>query len=90
MLYAMVTTTQKLGQSINLLLVFPILQMIFHFDPKKPVNDPFALEGLQLCYLFAPIIFVLIGAALFFGYKLDETRHSEIRAALDAREAAES
>lgn len=89
-LYAMVTTTQKLGQSINLLLVFPILQMIFHFDPKKPVNDPFALEGLQLCYLFAPIIFVLIGAALFFGYKLDETRHSEIRAALDAREAAES
>ena len=86
-LYAMVTTTQKLGQSINLLIVFPILQMIFHFDPKKPVNDVFALQGLQLCYLFAPIIFVLIGAALFFGYKLDEARHSEIRAALDARDA---
>lgn len=86
-LYAMVTTTQKLGQSINVLLVFPILQYIFHFDPKKPVNDAFALQGLQLCYLFAPIIFVLIGAALFFGYTLDEARHSEIRAALDAQDA---
>lgn len=84
----MVTTTQKLGQSINVLLVFPILQFIFKFDPKKPVNDAFALKGLQLCYLFAPIIFVLIGAALFFGYTLDEAQHSVIRAALDARDAA--
>lgn len=89
-LYAMVTTTQKLGQSINVLLVFPILQFIFKFDPKKPVNDAFALKGLQLCYLFAPIIFVLIGAALFFGYTLDEEQHSIIRAALDARDSATS
>jgi len=44
-LYAMVTTTQKLGASINVLLVFPILQFIFKFDPKKPVNDAFALQG---------------------------------------------
>ena len=88
-LYAMVTTTQKLGASINILIVFPILQYIFKFDPKKPVNDAFALQGLQLCYLFAHVIFVLVGAALFFGYQLDEARHSEIRAALDAREAAE-
>ena len=86
-LYAMVTTTQKLGASINVLLVFPLLQFVFHFDPKKPVNDAFALHGLQLCYLFAPIIFVLVGAALFFGYRLDETRHAEIREALEAREA---
>ena len=86
-LYAMVTTTQKLGASINVLLVFPVLQLIFHFDPKKPVNDVFALQGLQLCYLFAPIIFVLIGAALFFGYQLDEARHTQIRQALEARDA---
>ena len=87
-LYAMVTTTQKLGASINILLIFPILQLIFHFDPKKPVNDAFALQGLQLCYLFAPIIFVFAGAAMFFGYQLDETRHQEIRAALDARDGS--
>jgi GPH family glycoside/pentoside/hexuronide:cation symporter len=86
-LYAMVTTTQKLGASINVLLVFPLLQFVFHFDPKKPVNDAFALQGLQLCYLFAPIIFVLVGAALFFGYQLDETRHAQIREALEARDA---
>jgi len=88
-LYAMVTTTQKIGASMNVLLVFPLLQFIFHFDPKKPVNDPFALQGLQLCYLFAPIIFVFVGAALFFGYTLDESRYAAIREALDDRDAEE-
>ena len=86
-LYALVTTTQKLGQSVNVLLVFPALQLIFHFNPKAPVNDDFARFGLQLCYLFAPVIFVFIAATLFFGYKLDKTRHDEIRLALEERDA---
>lgn len=88
-LYAMVTTTQKLGASINVLLVFPLLQLVFHFNPRSPVNDEFALIGLQLCYLFTPIIFVLAAGAMFFGYTLDETRHTEIRNALEDRERAE-
>ncbi|MBS0411786.1 MAG: MFS transporter [Proteobacteria bacterium] len=87
-LYAMVTTTQKLGASINVLLVFPLLQLVFHFNPRIPVNDAFALKGLQLCYLFTPIIFVFVGGAMFFGYKLDEARHAEIRKALEDRDQA--
>ena len=51
------------------------------------MNDEFALIGLQLCYLIAPALFVLVGAACFFGYRLDETRHGEIRKALEARDA---
>jgi Na+/melibiose symporter-like transporter len=39
-----------------------------------------------MCYLFAPVIFVLIGALVFFGYKLTPQRHSEIKDALDAQE----
>jgi Na+/melibiose symporter-like transporter len=88
-LYAMVTTTQKLGASINVLLVFPLLQFVFHFNPRAAVNTEFARIGLQACYLFAPIIFVLAAGAMFFGYALDERRHGEIREALDARERAE-
>ena len=87
-LYAMVTTTQKLGASINVLLVFPLLQLVFHFNPKIPVNDAFALTGLQLCYLFTPIIFVFVGGAMFFGYQLDEARHAEIRLGLEDRDRA--
>ena len=89
-LYAMVTTTQKLGASINVLLVFPLLQLVFHFNPRSPVNDEFARMGLQLCYLFTPIIFVLAAGAMFFGYTLDERRHAEIRNALEERERAEA
>ncbi len=89
-LYALVTTTQKVGASINVLLVLPLLQLVFHFDPKKPVNDEFALIGLQACYLFTPIIFVIAAALMFMKYNLTEARHQEIRDALAAREEAES
>jgi len=41
-----------------------------------------------MVYLFAPIIFVVIGGLCFVGYKLDAGRHAEIRAALDQRDAA--
>jgi Na+/melibiose symporter-like transporter len=51
------------------------------------VNTPQALFGLEMVYLFAPIVFVFIGGLLFFGYELDEERHGEIRRALDERDA---
>ena len=54
------------------------------------VNTPQAIFGLEMVYLFAPIIFVFLGGCFFFGYKLDETRHAEIRAELDARDATEA
>ena len=37
-----------------------------------------------MCYLFAPIAFVLFGAAMFFGYSLTRERQTEIRNQLDA------
>ena len=51
------------------------------------MNTPHAIFGLEMCYLFAPIILVFFGGALFFGYKLDATRHAAIREALEARDA---
>lgn len=87
-LYSLVILVQKVGTSVTAIIVLPILQAV-GFDPKPhAVNTPEAIFGLQMCYLFAPVIFVLIGALVFFGYKLTPQRHSEIKDALDAQERA--
>ena len=41
-----------------------------------------AIHGLVMCYVFAPVFFVLVGGAVMFGYKLDAKRQGEIRTAL--------
>ena len=47
---------------------------------------PTRIFGLEMCYLFAPILLVFVGGAMFFGYKLDAVRHAAIRAELEARD----
>ena len=46
-----------------------------------------AIRGLELCYVFAPVILVFFGGAAFIGWKLDATRHAEVRRQLDLRDA---
>lgn len=87
-LYSLVILVQKVGTSVTAIIVLPILGAV-GFNPKPHAyNTPEAIHGLQMCYLFAPVIFVLIGALVFFGYKLTPQRHSEIKAALDEQAAA--
>jgi Na+/melibiose symporter-like transporter len=87
-LYALVTMTQKFGSSIVVSVVFPILQAVGYNPKEGAINTPHAIWGLEMCYLFAPIALVMVGGAIFFGYKLDAVRHAEIRTALDEQEAA--
>jgi len=82
LLYSMVTTTTKIGQSITVLVVFPVLAFVGYNGAEGAVNTPHAIFGLEMCYLFAPVILVWFGGAMFFGYKLDAKRHAEIREAL--------
>lgn len=83
-LFALVTLTQKFGTSITISIVFPILGAV-GFDPRDgAVNTAHAIWGLEMCYLFAPIILVLVGGAFFFGYSLTAERQGEIRAKLEA------
>lgn len=83
-LFALVTMTQKFGTSITISIVYPILAAV-GFNPKDgAVNTPHAIWGLEMCYLFAPIILVIVGGTMFFGYSLTQERHSQIRNALDA------
>jgi Na+/melibiose symporter-like transporter len=85
--FSLVTTTTKVGTVITVVIVFPILKAVGYNGKEGAVNTAAAIRGLEMCYLFAPIILVFFGGALFFGYKLDAKSHSAIREALDAREA---
>jgi Na+/melibiose symporter-like transporter len=93
LLFSMVTTTAKVGGSITVLIVFPILALVGYNGAEGAHNTPGAIFGLEMCYLFAPIILVLGGGLALLGYKLDAKRHAEIReglAALDFAAAEES
>lgn len=86
-LYSLIILTQKIGTSVTAIIVLPILGAV-GFNPKPHAfNTPEAIFGLQMCYLFAPSIFVLIGGLVFFGYKLTPERHTQIRDALAAQAA---
>jgi len=88
LLYSFVGMTQKVGSSLNTTISFAVLQMVGFKAAEGAHNTPHAIFGLEMVYLFAPIIFVVIGGACFVGYRLDAQKHAEIRAALDERDAA--
>ena len=88
LLYSFVGMTQKVGTSLNTSISFAVLQLVGFKAAEGAHNTPHAIFGLEMVYLFAPIIFVVIGGVCFVGYKLDASRHAEIRAALDRRDAA--
>ncbi len=87
LLFSMVTTTTKIGGTIIVIAVFPVLQAFGYNGKEGAVNSAHAIFGLEMCYLFAPIILVFGGGAALIGYTLDVRRHGEIRAALAEREA---
>ncbi|HEX5264647.1 MAG TPA: MFS transporter [Phenylobacterium sp.] len=82
-LYALVTLTQKLGSSLSVTIIYPILDAVGFVAKPGYHNSPEAIRGLEACYVFAPIILVIVGSACLIGYKLDAKRQGEIRTALD-------
>lgn len=87
LLYALVTTTQKIGSAITVGISFTVLDLVGYDAAEGAVNTPEAIRGLELCYVFAPIILVFFGGAAFIGWKLDAKRHAEVRRQLDERDA---
>ena len=87
LLYALVTTTQKVGTAITVGVSFTVLDLVGYNAADGATNTPQAIRGLELCYVFAPIILVFFGGAAFIGWKLDAKRHAEVRRQLDERDA---
>jgi GPH family glycoside/pentoside/hexuronide:cation symporter len=86
LLYAMITTTQKVAGALSITLSFAVLGAIGYQAKEGVVNTPAAIHGLELVYLIGPVVFVMLGGACYIGYKLDDKRHAEILAALDERD----
>ena len=90
LLFAMITSSQKIATALSIGLSFTVLGWV-GFNPKEgAVNTPGAILGLDLVYLITPVVFVMIGAICYIGYKLDHRRHSEIRIKLEDRDALEA
>jgi Na+/melibiose symporter-like transporter len=87
LLYAMITTSQKVAGAISIGFSFTVLGWIGYQAKEGARNTPDAIFGMQLVYLIAPVVFVMIGGACFIGYTLDSRRHADIRAQLAERDA---
>ncbi|HZC16637.1 MAG TPA: MFS transporter [Caulobacteraceae bacterium] len=86
LLYAMITTTQKVAGALSITFSFAVLGAIGYQAKDGAHNTGAAIHGLELVYLIGPVVFVMLGAACYIGYKLDDKRHAEIRRALDERD----
>ena len=87
LLYAMITTTQKIAGALSIGFSFTVLGWIGYQAKEGATNTPAAIAGMQLVYIIGPIVFVMLGGACFIGYKLDSKRHGEIRRDLAIRDA---
>ncbi|HEY1426686.1 MAG TPA: MFS transporter, partial [Caulobacteraceae bacterium] len=87
LLYAMMTMVEKIASAFSIGLTFTILGAVGYQAKEGAHNTPAAIHNLELVYILGPIFFVMLGGACYLGYKLDDKRHAEIRAALEERDA---
>ncbi|WP_298744386.1 MFS transporter [uncultured Brevundimonas sp.] len=84
LLFSILTATSKLGYAVSVL-TFAGLRMA-GFDPGLGgENSGPALMWLQIMFAGLPALCLLLAALALHRYPLDQARHAEIRAALEAR-----
>mgnify|MGYP000058813215 CR=1 FL=1 len=90
LLYALTTLTTKLAQGGSIYLTFSILGRL-GFDPRLGQgNTPEAMQALLLCAVAGPVVFVMLGAAVLIGYRLDAKRAADVRRQLEERDARDA
>jgi len=88
LLYSVLNLAAKIAGAFSIFLTFPLLAALGFNAAEGVVNTPAAIHNLELAFLVGPIVFVMLGGACVIGWRLDARRHGEIRAQLDARDAA--
>jgi Na+/melibiose symporter-like transporter len=87
LLFSILTATSKLGYAVSVM-TFAGLRLT-GFDPTLGgANSETALIWLQIMFAGLPALCLVVGAWALWRYPLDQTRHAEIRAALEARGGA--
>ena len=87
LLYALVSSTAKIGTASAVLITFAILDKVGFNAAPGAVNGASAMNGLVLTYAVAPVVLVMLGAFAVRGYSLSREKHAVIRAELEARDA---
>jgi Na+/melibiose symporter-like transporter len=90
LLYAVLTFAGKLTAGFGIGLSSILLGSFGYSAAEGARNAPEAIEALKWIFIAAPIFCVMLGGVCVWGWKLDAARHAGIRAALDARDAAEN
>jgi len=88
LLYALVTSTAKMASTVSVGVAYTLLPLFGFKAAEGAANTPTAMWGLQALYLVPPVACVLLGGLAMFGYRMNEKRHGEVRAALADRAAA--
>ncbi|MDZ4112886.1 MAG: MFS transporter [Brevundimonas sp.] len=87
LLFSILTATSKLGYAVSVM-TFAGLRLT-GFDPTLGgANSETALIWLQAMFAGLPALCLVVGAWALWRYPLDQKRHAEIRAALEARGGA--
>ena len=74
LLYAMMTSVEKIASAFSIGLTFTILGAVGYQAKEGAHNTPAAIHNLELVYILGPIFFVMLGGACYIGYKLDHKR----------------
>jgi Na+/melibiose symporter-like transporter len=88
LLYALITSTSKVGSTLAAIIIYPTIEYFGFVGKEGVTNTPSALNALTACYVIVPVLTMFVGAALLRGYKLDSTRHDNIREELRLRDEA--
>jgi Na+/melibiose symporter-like transporter len=88
LLYSVNALAAKLAAAAAIYLTFRLLPYLGFNPAEGAVNTAAAIRNLDTTFLAGPIVFVMLGGACMIGWRLDARRHGEIRASLDARDAA--
>jgi Na+/melibiose symporter-like transporter len=88
LLFAIVTMTQKITSAFSIGLSYSLLSLVGFSAAEGARHSAASIHGLELIFLIGPIGFVMLGGLFFIGYRLDSSRHGDIRTALETRDAA--
>ncbi len=87
LIYAVNGLAAKIAAACSLIFTYPLIQAL-GFNPKEGiVNTTLAIHNLELAFIIGPIVFVMLGGACVIGWRLDASKHADIRARLEARDA---
>lgn len=87
LLYAVLTFAAKIAAAVAIAITFPLLGALGFHPAEGAHNTASALAGLQWAFLAGPVVFIMLGGACVWGWKLDAARHALVRTKLEARDA---